>query len=106
MFESMSLSSTESYQQSDLPRAHKFLRHPAIGRIFRFFSWWLIFGGIYASSSVCPFCGRPACPVGAVGAGVVGGCFSLVWTTGQAVFNRVAGYFSPIRSKLPPKPKA
>jgi len=28
---------------------------PVIGSIFRFSSWWLVFFGIYASSSVCVF---------------------------------------------------
>lgn len=45
----------------------------------RWLLWFLTFFGIYASSSVCPFCGTPGCPVGAGGAAAVGGFFALLW---------------------------
>ncbi len=38
--------------------------------------WFLAFFGIYASSSVYPFCGTPGCPVGVGGAAVVAGAFA------------------------------
>lgn len=55
-------------------------RFPVWGRLSRFFLWWLIFAGVYASSSVCPFCGRAGCPVGAASAGLVGGVFAFLIT--------------------------
>ncbi len=55
-------------------------RFPLWGRLSRFFLWWLIFAGVYASSSVCPFCGQAGCPVGAASAGVVGGVFAFLIT--------------------------
>lgn len=44
--------------------------------------WFLTFFGIYASSSMCPFCGTPGCPVGAGGAALVGGLFAGLWQHG------------------------
>jgi len=37
----------------------------------RFFGWSVGFSGLYAMSSVCPFCGRQGCPTGAWVIGVV-----------------------------------
>jgi hypothetical protein len=53
-------------------------RSALMGRLSRFFVWWLIFSGIYASSSVCPFCGQVGCPVGGASAGLVGGLFAFL----------------------------
>ncbi len=50
--------------------------------------WFLAFFGIYASSSVCPFCGTPGCPVGAGGAALVGGVFAGLWQYGAYVFKK------------------
>jgi hypothetical protein len=47
----------------------------------RWFLWFLTFFGIYASSSMCPFCGTPGCPVGAGGAALVGGAFAACGNT-------------------------
>ena len=33
----------------------RFYNYPFIGHLLRFCSWWLVFFGIYASSSVCVF---------------------------------------------------
>jgi len=44
---------------------------------------FLAFFGIYASSSVCPFCGTPGCPVGPGGAALVGGVFAWLWQYGR-----------------------
>ena len=68
----------------DPPRPWKIYQYPVIGGLLRFFSWWLVFFGIYASSSVCPFCGTPGCPVGVGAAGIIGGCFAGLWTYGRA----------------------
>ncbi|MEO0184608.1 MAG: hypothetical protein ABIL20_02270 [candidate division WOR-3 bacterium] len=46
-------------------------------KIFRLFGWWLGLSSLYAMFSVCPFCGRQGCPVGAGSAGVVGGILTL-----------------------------
>ncbi len=55
----------------------------AMGSLKRGLLWFLTFFGIYASSSVCPFCGTPGCPVGAGGAAVVGGAFAVLWQYGK-----------------------
>jgi hypothetical protein len=86
-----------------LPLGHKFSKYPIIGRLCRYFTWWLIFTGIYASSSVCPFCGQPGCPVGGVSAGVVGGLFTLVLVKGRLFLNLIAAKFLLLRAKLSAK---
>ncbi len=86
--------------QPPMPFRDKMARHPIWRRFFRFLSWWLVFAGIYASSSVCPFCGRPGCPVGGVSAGVAGGIFALVMEKGKAVGTFLAGRISLLRCKL------
>ena len=78
----------------------RFYLHPFIGRFLKFLTWWLIFSGIYASSSVCPFCGQLGCPVGGASAGIVGGLFALVLGKGQVIIERVTRGFSFIRSTI------
>ncbi len=68
------------------------------GRWARFFLWWLIFSGIYASSSVCPFCGQAGCPVGAASAGVVGGVFAFLITAARRLWTSLKGILPPRRS--------
>jgi hypothetical protein len=80
----------------------RFYQYPLIGGLFRFFAWWLIFAGIYASSSVCPFCGQFGCPVGAGSAGMVGGFFALVIGKGKVILNLVSRCFSLIRAIIKP----
>lgn len=82
------------------------IKFPVIGRFLRLAVWWLVFTGIYASSSVCPFCGRPGCPVGGVSAGVVGGVFALIMAKGKACLNYLARRLAVIRLKLRTKAKA
>jgi len=48
-----------------------------LGHLLRFVGWWFGFAGLYGAFSVCPFCGRQACPVGFTSAGIVGAVFSL-----------------------------
>jgi hypothetical protein len=87
----------------EIPQGLKrFYQYPFIGRLFRFFTWWLIFSGIYASSSVCPFCGQYGCPVGAGSAGLVGGFFALLIGKGKVILNLVSRCFSLIRSIFKP----
>jgi hypothetical protein len=47
-------------------------------KISKFFFWWFGLSSLYAMFSVCPFCGRQGCPVGAGTAGLVGGFFTLL----------------------------
>ena len=54
--------------------------------------WFLAFFGIYASSSVCPFCGTPGCPVGVGGAAVVGGVFACLWQYGKSAWEKIRGF--------------
>ena len=81
----------------DAPKFWKLSQIPVIGKLGRFFSWWLVFFGIYASSSVCPFCGTPGCPVGAGAAGLVGGAFAVFWTYGRNLIDRVKKFFHRFR---------
>jgi len=60
--------------------------HLVFGQILRFFGWWLAFAGIYSSTSVCPFCGRPCCPVGAGSAGLFGGFLALIIRNWKGAF--------------------
>ncbi len=55
----------------------------SIGALKRWLLWFLAFFGIYASSSMCPFCGTPGCPVGAASAALVGGFFAVLWQYGK-----------------------
>jgi hypothetical protein len=56
--------------------------------------WFLAFSGIYASSSVCPFCGTPGCPVGVGGAALVGGVFACLWQYGRGAWEKLTGFFT------------
>jgi hypothetical protein len=56
---------------------HAEMRLSPFGRLFRFLGWWLGFTGLYATFSVCPFCGQPGCPVGMASAGTVGAFLAL-----------------------------
>jgi len=75
----------------------RFYNYPVIGHLLRFCSWWLVFAGIYASSSVCVFCGTPGCPVGAGGAALVGGVFTCLWQYGKTILNRLKGLVATLR---------
>jgi hypothetical protein len=96
----------DDYRREEPPLSTRVIKYPVIGRLFRFFTWWLIFTGIYASSSVCPFCGRMGCPVGGVGAGIVGGAFALVIEKGKSSLTHLAGMFPYLRDRLRPQTKA
>jgi hypothetical protein len=78
----------------------RFYKYPFIGRLVKFLTWWLIFSGIYASASVCPFCGQLGCPVGGASAGIVGGLFALVLGKGKVIIEQVTQRFSCIRSAI------
>ncbi len=72
--------------------------HPAMGALRRSLLGFLAFFGIYASSSVCPFCGAPGCPVGVSGAALVGGAFAVLWQYGKQWFQGVGRFFKKIFS--------
>lgn len=57
-------------------------------RLLRPFGAWLGFTGLYAlAGGACPCCGLPSCPVGLVGAGIVG----ALMTTGLHLWRRFSG---------------
>jgi hypothetical protein len=65
---------------------------PRFGPLKRWLLWFLAFFGIYASSSVCPFCGTPGCPVGVGGAALVGGVFACLWQYGKSAWEKLTGF--------------
>ena len=79
---------------------NKFHKYPVVGRVLKFFTWWLVFSGIYASSAVCPFCGQLGCPVGGAGAGVVGGFFAMLLGPGKALLQYLIRAFRNICAKI------
>ena len=56
------------------------------GKLFQFLKWWFAFTGLIASTSVCPFCGTPGCPVGIGAATTMGGAFSFIMQFCKAPF--------------------
>jgi hypothetical protein len=93
------------FQPPEIPRGMKrFYKSAFMGNLLRFFTWWLMISGIYASSSVCPFCGQMGCPVGAASAGIVGGFFALVVGKGKAVYKLIFGWLFHLRSLIKPLP--
>ena len=64
-------------------------RYPFIAPVLRFVGWWFGFAGLYAMTAACPCCGQIGCPVGASGAGVVGGILALVMQNGSTLMNRI-----------------
>jgi len=65
---------------------------PLFGSLKRWVLWFLAFFSIYASSSVCPFCGAPGCPVGVGGAALVGGVFACLWQYGKSAWEKLTGF--------------
>ncbi len=60
----------------------------------RYVLWFLAFFGIYASTSVCPFCGTPGCPVGVGGAALVAGAFACLWQYGKSAWLKLTGFLT------------
>lgn len=51
---------------------------PRRTQMLRLAGSWLGFSGLYAATGgTCPLCGQATCPVGFLGAGVVGGVLAL-----------------------------
>ncbi len=44
-----------SESHSGTAKIRRFSQLPVVGGLWRFTTWWLVFFGIYASSSVCVF---------------------------------------------------
>ena len=80
-----------------LPERVKNEAGPLLGSLKRWVLWFLAFFGIYASSSVCPFCGTPGCPVGVGGAALVGGVFACLWQYGRMILTRLWGLITTLR---------
>jgi hypothetical protein len=80
-----------------LPERLKNEAGPLLGSLKPWLLWFLAFFGIYASSSVCPFCGTPGCPVGVGGAALVGGVFACLWQYGKMVLIRLRGLVAALR---------
>ncbi len=66
----------------------------------RYVLWFLAFFGIYASSSVCPFCGTPGCPVGVGGAALVAGAFTCLWQYGKSAWLKLTGFLTKVPAIL------
>ena len=64
-------------------------RKSAKNRIINFMLRWLAFFGIFAGTTVCPFCGQPGCPVGAGSAAFAGGFFALFTQNWKVVISTV-----------------
>jgi hypothetical protein len=60
-----------------IKKHHHHGRHPVVGWMLHYMKWWLAFTGLISSTSVCPFCGTPGCPVGIGLASAMGGIFAL-----------------------------
>ncbi|MBC2716328.1 MAG: hypothetical protein HF978_13545 [Desulfobacteraceae bacterium] len=62
-------------------------------RIMHFLFRWLAFFGIFAGTTVCPFCGQMGCPVGVGGAAAAGGFFALLSQNWRAAISTVKNIF-------------
>lgn len=58
-------------------------------RIINFFKWCLAFTGLVVTTSVCPFCGQPGCPVGVGAATTIGALFALFMQNWKEPFKRL-----------------
>ena len=79
----------ESLSAEDLRRAGIGRRRRSNGwwaRLLRFLGFWLGLSGLYAAFSVCPICGQPGCPVGAAGAGLLGGVGAFLLTYARTLW--------------------
>ena len=65
---------------------HRLKDKSVFGFLIRIIGWWLAFAGIYAMSAACPCCGQVGCPVGASGAGLVGGVMAVGIQNWKKVF--------------------
>lgn len=85
----------DQISQKDIKRLRLLFRwrkYPILARILRFFGWWFAFAGVYAMAGVCPFCGQVGCPVGATGAGVVGGLMAVFMQNWRGFIRRLKDF--------------
>jgi len=61
-----------------------------VKKILRLLGWGLGVASLYAMFSVCPFCGRQGCPVGAGSAGLVGGVSALLMQNWKTLFKKLS----------------
>jgi hypothetical protein len=69
-------------------------------RILKFLGWWYIFSSFYAMFSVCPFCGKQGCPVGAASAGLVGGFFTFLMQNLKNFVEKLKIGFINVKTKI------
>jgi hypothetical protein len=50
--------------------------------------WTMAFFGLFAVFAICPFCGRPGCPGGALVVGPLGGLVMTLLRGGRSLFRR------------------
>lgn len=65
--------------------------------LMKFTGWWVGMAGLLAMFSTCPCCGRPGCPAGAAGLGVMGAALMMLWKPIRALRSRLPG--GPRRSE-------
>lgn len=58
-----------------------------LGYTIKLLAKWVGFAGLYTAFSVCPFCGRPGCPVGIGSASIVGAFFVLIFQDWKILYN-------------------
>ncbi|MGA2915410.1 MAG: hypothetical protein ABSE89_05230 [Sedimentisphaerales bacterium] len=54
-----------------------------------FLRWWLMISATYSASSVCPYCGKPACPAGFSVAALIGFLFASFGSAGKYIWRKL-----------------
>lgn len=75
----------------------KFHKHSIVAKMINFSKWWLGFTGLMATTSVCPFCGQPGCPVGVGAATTIGAFFALFMQNWKEPFQQL--YYRLFKNK-------
>lgn len=73
--------------KADSPKS----KHPLspFGHLVRLMASWFGWTGLYAAFSVCPFCGRPGCPIGFISAGTMGAFLTLCMQDWRRFFHYI-----------------
>lgn len=87
-----------TFQIQSLDNSNKTLKPSPFGRLFRLFTSWFGFTGLYAAFSVCPFCGQQGCPVGIASAGTVGAFCALCLQDWKRLFAYIKNRFIALRN--------
>lgn len=67
---------------------------------------WAGLSALLAGSSVCPCCGKPACPGGAFSAAVLGGLLTILFHAPRRLWRAVRALTVRIRSGADPGERA